>query len=123
MKTVSGLKNKSVFIIGLLTIGVLGSPMAVSANETATMTNPSPLVSPTGTVGDLNGVSERDLAQNLGGIGGTSEDLQVPPQSDLRPEMSAYEAKTRALNLTLDRSDEKLGDTSRITRRLPLVHF
>lgn len=121
MKTVLTLSNKSILLIGLLSIGVLGSPLVAFASQTSNA-NPNSLTSPTGSVEDLGEIEQRDIAQDLGGIGGSSEDLALP-ESDFKPEMSAYEAKTRAINLRLDVSDEKLGDTSRITRRLPFLHF
>lgn len=123
MKTVYGLKNKSILICGLLSMGVMGGSIPALATEAPIITNPNPLVVPTGTVKDLSGVEQRDIAQDLGGIGGTYEDLEVLPESDLEPEISAYEAQTRVINLRLEHSDEKLGDTSRITRRLPVLHF
>ncbi|ACK69106.1 hypothetical protein PCC7424_0646 [Gloeothece citriformis PCC 7424] len=118
------MKTVSIFFSGLLSIGVLGHSLPAVGNEIAAVNNDfKPIVAPTGTVEDLTGVQSRNIAKDLGGIGGGSEDLQLLPQSDFKPEMSAYEAKTRAMNLRLDVSDQNMGDTSRITRRLPFLHF
>ncbi|MEA5508854.1 hypothetical protein VB715_03670 [Crocosphaera sp. UHCC 0190] len=104
----------------ILGIGAL-FPVFPSLAETEVITDPKPLEIHTGTVQDLNGTESRTQMEGLAGVGGeypSSEEL-----SAFELEKSPYEVKTEAINNTLERNDDNLGDVQRPTYRVPFVHF
>lgn len=117
MATIFNPKKTVKLAIALLALGIIGAAIPVLANET-----PKPLVTPTGTSQDLNGVEQRDIAQDLGGMGGTYQEEEIS-DSVYQPQMSPYEAKIQSLNLTLEQVDNNVGDTNRVVRRFPFTNF
>ncbi|MGK7875608.1 MAG: hypothetical protein AB4426_20605 [Xenococcaceae cyanobacterium] len=100
--------------VGLLAIGAITGSMPASAGET--------LITPTGTAQDLEGVQARTLSDWPWAVGG-----QYPQATEtnyqVKQEGLFNQPQIERLNLTLDVADENVGDTNRITRRLPLIKF
>lgn len=71
---------------------------------------------------ELQGVESRDDSQWGWGVGGEYADTT---ESELFYEQGkdAYQVKVDQLNLTLEQKDGNLGDTQRITRRIPFTQF
>jgi hypothetical protein len=86
------------------------------------ITDPKPLEIHTGTVHDLGGTEQRNMAEGLGGVGGEYKPADGTA-SEYKLDKNSYEAKTDALNSVLQQHDATLGDVQRPTARLPLINF
>lgn len=116
---------RSTQMLKLMIVGVslAGFSIPVLANEPPIITNPKPLVILTGTTQDLQGIEEKNLAEWLGGVGGEYPTTEDSKESVYEVQQDFYVVKMQSLNLTLENTDTKLGDTQRITRRFPFTHF
>ncbi|WP_119260738.1 hypothetical protein [cyanobacterium endosymbiont of Rhopalodia gibberula] len=108
----------------VLGIGTISSSMSAFAQEEI-ITDPKPLEIHTGTIQDLDGTESKAREEWLGGVGG-----QYAATEGTRGELTryqfnqtVYEAKTEALDITLEEHDSHLGDVERPTRRIPLIQF
>ena len=107
--------------IGCLTLGLstIVVPTPIHA-ETEIITDPKPLETYTGTLEDLDGTESRNRVESLADEGEHSPNVDIP---SLEPEQNSFEAKTEALNSTLEDHDYTLGDVKRPTYRVPLINF
>ncbi len=113
--------NKITFgAIGIFSI-ICGQTLPVFADETV-ITNPKPLITPTGTVEDLMGIENPVISDLLGGVGGSNEETEGG-DNVYQSQGSAYDAKAQSINLILENTETQLGDTQRPTRRLPFANF
>ncbi len=105
------------FLLGIG--GIIFVPSACAEPEI--ITDPKPLETYNGTLEDLGETESRTLADGLASVGG-----EYPPSIEipsLEPEKNSLDAKTEALNQTLERHDSSLGDIQRPTYRVPLINF
>ena len=108
-----------------LGIGTMANSMSAFAQEEI-ITEPKPLEVYNGTVQDLGGTESKTIEEWLGGVGGeyVSTDETINDEATrYKFDQNSYEAKTEALNLTLEGHDASLGDVQRPTRRFPLINF
>ena len=107
--------------IGCLTLGISTIVVVTPIHaETEIITDPKPLETYTGTLEDLEGTDSRNRVESLAGGGEYPPNVNIP---SLEPEKNSLEAKTEALNSTLEDHDYTLGDVARPTYRVPLVNF
>lgn len=92
-----------------------------SLAQTEIITDPKPLEIHTGTVQDLDGTESRTQMEGLAGVGG--EYPSAEGLSSFELDKTPYEAKTDALNTTLETHDDNLGDVQRPTYRVPVIQF
>lgn len=74
------------------------------------------------TSNQLAGVESRSVSEWGWGVGGEYADA-TETESVYQQEKNAYQVKVDQLNLTLEQKDGNLGDTQRITRRIPFTQF
>ncbi|MDJ0507928.1 MAG: hypothetical protein QNJ64_01540 [Crocosphaera sp.] len=104
------------FFLGMSGLMIVPSSLA----EPEIITDPKPLEVYTGTVQDLEGTVSNNPIEELA-VGGEYPPLIEIPS--LEPNKNSLEAKTEALNQTLENHDNSLGDVQRPTYRVPLVNF
>ena len=107
--------------IGCLTLGISTLVVVTPSHaETEIITDPKPLETYTGTLQDLDGTESRNRVESLAGGGEYPPSVDIP---SLEPEKNSLEAKTEALNSTLEDHDYTVGDVARPTYRVPLINF
>jgi hypothetical protein len=106
---------------GLLVLGAILFSLPTVAQENV-ITNPQPLILPSGTVEDLQGIESKDASQWLGGVGGESDEGEGVG-SVYEVNQSSYDAKAQALNSTLDQIETQVGDVERPTTSFPFAQF
>jgi hypothetical protein len=73
MITVSSCCKLNLALVSLLALGLVSVAVPAMAEDLTVITDPKPLVLPTGHLQDLQGIESRDLANDLGGVGGGAE--------------------------------------------------
>ncbi len=107
-------------IVGLF-LGMGGMIIVPSSwAEPEIITDPKPLEIYTGTVEDLEGTVSGNTTEELAVGGEYPRLIDIP---SLEPNKNSLEAKTEALNQTLEDHDYNLGDVQRPTYRVPVVNF
>ena len=104
------------FILGMGTLIVIPHSQA----KPEIITDPKPLETYTGTLQDLEGTQSRNMSAGVGVGGEYLAYINVP---SLETDKDALEAKTEALDATLEDHDYNLGDVKRPTYRVPFVNF
>ena len=108
----------------VLGMGTISGSMSALAQERI-ITDPKPLEIHPGTIQDLDGTESKTREEWLGGVDGqyTATGKTREELTRYQFDQTAYEAKTKALDVTLEEHDSHLGDVERPTRRIPLIQF
>jgi hypothetical protein len=108
--------------MGCFLLGMGGMIFVSSAcAEPEIITDPKPLETYNGTLEDLGETESRTFTDELAGVGGEyPSSLEIP---SLEPNKNSLNAKTEALNETLEVNDSNLGDVERPTYKVPLIKF
>ncbi|WP_107667652.1 hypothetical protein [Cyanothece sp. BG0011] len=121
MNMFNTLAQFSQIAIGTVTLGITTLVFIPSVSaQTEIITDPKPLETYTGTRQDLEGTESRTRAESLAVGGEYPRNIEIP---SLEPDKNSLEAKTEALNETLEDRDYNLGDVKRPTYRVPLINF
>jgi hypothetical protein len=123
MLSINPLKSAAKVAIALLTFGVVIGSVPVLADNRPII-QPKPLIVPTGTVRDLEGIAEKNSSQWLGGVGG-EYDATVETQPAYENQTSSFLERTKTINQHWQDVEDKIETEAEplSSFRVPFTQF
>lgn len=122
MQSVNKIQNSTKLALAILTFGMAIGSIPVLAENV--ITQPKPLMTSTGTAGDLVGIEDKTSAEWLGGVGGEYE-ARVINQAVNEKRTSPFIERTIRINRDWKRVEEHIETNSEplSTFRVPFTQF
>lgn len=122
MHSAHKLQNSTKLALAILTFGMAIASLPALAENV--ITQPKPLITSTGTAGDLLGVQNKTSAEWLGGVGGEYE-ARIVNQSVREKRTSPFIERTVRINRDWNNAEDNIDTDSEplSTFRVPFTQF